>query len=154
MDDDTKVLMPVLGTLMFGRKPIPRPRWMPKFWHNRLKRKQEEDSLMQWKPCPSPEPTGEQLNMLMAQELRDWAERLMGYSHIDPEKSSIPRNKFRVNGNKWLVGHLKASLKTDILKLKKAKPKKEMTERQRRKIVRQSIRETDKKMKEMDIEIA
>lgn len=73
---------------------------------------------------------------------------------VDAVETSIPRNKFRVNGNKWLVGHLKASLKTDILKLKKAKPKKEMTERQRRKIVRKSICETDKKMKEMGIEIA
>lgn len=145
MDDETKVLMPVLGTLMFGRKPIPRPRWMPKFWHNRLKRKQEEDSLMQWKLSPSPEPTEEQFKMLVAQELRDWAERIMGYSHIDPEKSSIPRNKFSVNGDKWFVRHLKYDT---------PKPRKELTERQRRKMVRKSIRETDKKMKEMGIEVA
>jgi hypothetical protein len=81
---------------------------------------------------------------MIAQEFRDFAEMILGYSHVDPEKSAIPRSKRRVNCDKWLR----------YFEYKPPKPQKPITERQRRKMVRQAMRETDKKLKEMGIECA
>lgn len=139
--DDPKVILPQMVNLL-GIGPIPKPRWMPKFWHQRLKQKQREQALMRFKPVHYKLPD-EVIRMQIAQELRDYAERIIGYSDIDPEKSAIVRNKNRVNGTRWLQ-HFKYE----------PPKRKKMSKRQMRKLVRKTIRETDKKLQSMNITIA
>jgi len=77
------------------------------------------------------------VRMQIAQELRDFAEMIVGHSHIDPEKSIIRRSNRRVNGDVWMR-HFKYT-----------PPKvKKLNERS---IARKAIRETNKKLAEMDI---
>ena len=145
---DTKKIgpMPTAKTMLdlFGIGPIPKPKWMPNLWHRRLKQKQQLHALSQWKLCPPPELTDEQMRMQIAQELRDWAERLIGYSHVDPEKSSIPRNKFRVNSTDLYVKYLKYDPPPT------SKP---LSKRGHRRMLRKVIRDTDKKLAAMDIKV-
>lgn len=142
--DVMPTIMPVMETLGLG--PIPQPRWMPNFWHKRLRRKQMEQAVSRWEYVPPcvPEPTEEEIKIQIAQELRDWAERIIGYSHVDPEKSSIPRSKRRVNGRDSYIRHLKF--------IEPPKPRK-LSPRAQRKLLRKTVRETDKKLEAMGIKV-
>ena len=134
--DDPKVIVPQVCNIL-GIGPIPQPKWMPNFWYRRLKQKQREKALSQWVPVEPPVPTEEMMKVQIAQELRDWAERILGYSHVDPEKSSIPRSKFRVNSEKWYVQYLKYD---------PPPAPKPLSKRARRRMLRKVIRDTDKKL--------
>lgn len=97
---EAKAWLPHIAKTL-GIQPIPRPRWMPKFWHRRKKRRQREETLAQWVPC-RPEISERQVRIMIAQEFRDFAEMILGYSDIDPEKSSIPRSTRNVLTDRWI----------------------------------------------------
>lgn len=136
--DDPKVILPQMINLL-GIGPMPKPKWRPKFWHRHLERKRREQTLMNFKPFRY-KPSADVIRMQIAQELRDFAERIIGYSDIDPEKSAIVRDKNRVSGIKWL----------QYFKFEPPKPIK-ISKRQHRGLVRKAIREADKKLQDMNI---
>jgi len=138
MDDTAKMVIPHMAKMM-GIDLSPKPKWMPRWIWERKKRRQREDALMQWKPVIH-EPSEEQVRIMIAQEFRDFAERILGYSHIDPEKSAIPRNARRVNCDRWL--------KHFNYEPPKQKP---LSPRQHKKVLRKAMRETDKKLAAMGI---
>lgn len=138
VETDPKVILPQMAN-MLGIGPIPKPKWMPKFWHRHLKRQQTEKAISGWVPCPPMhcEPTKKQVSMMIAQELRDWAECFIGYAHIDPEKSAIPRTKHKAR----FVQHFKY----DPPRIKK------LSKRGERRLLRKTMRETQKKLEAMGI---
>ena len=135
---DPKMYLPQIAN-MIGIGPIPKPKWMPKFWHRRLKRQQMEKAMSKWEPW-QPEISKETVRMLIAQELRDFAEQIIGYSHVDPEKSAITRSTRRVGGTQWLQ-HFKYN----------PPKRKKVSERQHRRVLRRAVRETEKKLEAMGI---
>lgn len=134
--ESMNVLKPVMETLGLG--PIPQPRWMPDWLHRLKKRRQRERALSQWTPVHY-EPTQEQVNLMIAQELRDWAEMLVGYAHVDQEKSSIPRTGHKAR----FVQHFKYD----------PPESKKLSRRGHRRLLRKTIRKMDEKLKEMGIEV-
>ncbi|KKL12800.1 hypothetical protein LCGC14_2532150 [marine sediment metagenome] len=140
METDSTIVVPDLANLL-GEGSIPQPWWMPDFWHQWLKQRQRETALSRWKAVHF-EPPKEVVRMQIAQELRDLAEGIIGYSDVDPEKSSIVRNKHRVNNSRWL----------QYCKYDPPKPKK-LTKRGERRLIRRVVCESDKKLEAMGIEV-
>lgn len=136
-ETDPNVILPQMAN-MLGIGPIPKPKWMPKFWHRHLKRRQMERAVSQWKPVHY-EPTKEQEELMIAEELRDWAEMLIGYAHIDPEKSAIPRTGHKAR----FIQHLKY----DPPKVKR------LTERGKRRLLRKTMRKTEKTLETMGVTV-
>lgn len=97
-----------------------------------------EKAVLRFKPVHY-EPTEEQVDLMIAQELRDWAEMLIGHAHVDPEKSSIPRTGHKAR----FIQHFKY----DPPKVKN------LTERGKRRLLRQTMRKTGKTLEAMGITV-
>ena len=134
MDETTKMVLPQMASLL-GLATSPKPKWMPNWIWKLKKRREREDAVMKWKPVHY-KPTKEQVAMMVAEELRDWAEMIIGFSHIDPEKSAITRK--RKGKTRWLQ-----NLKYDPPKTKRISPRRE------KKVLRQALRETHKTLAAM-----
>lgn len=135
----TQMVIPHMESLL-GIDLLPKPKWMPNWIWKLKERRQRENAIMQFKPVHY-KPTKEQVAIMIAQELRDFAERILGYSHIDPEKSSIPRSNRRVNGDRWM-----GNFKYEPPKQKKLSPRYER--RILRKALRKALRKTDRQLEE------
>ncbi|MHA2279823.1 MAG: hypothetical protein ACXAC5_02960 [Promethearchaeota archaeon] len=135
-ETDPKVILPQMANLL-GLGPIPKPRWMPKWWYKRKKRRQMEQAVSQWKPVHINVPK-EVVAMQIAMELRDFAEMVLGYSHVDPEKSAIARNPRRVGKTRWLQ-HFKYE----------PPKRKKVSERKQRRVVRRAMREVHTTLQQM-----
>lgn len=133
---DVKMYIPHLAGLL-GIEMNPKPRWMPKWVWALKKRRKREDAIMQWEPVHY-EPTDAEVKMRIAQELRDFAERILGYSDINPEKSAITRTKRRVNGDTYMR----------YFKYNPPKPK-VISERRKKRVLRSAIRKSDKGLEAM-----
>lgn len=140
MDETSKMVVIEMASLL-GIDSSPKPKWMPNWVWKLKQRRQRENAIMKFKPVYY-EPTDEQVAVMIAQELRDLAERVLGYSHIDPEKSSIPRSSRRVNGDKWM-----RDFKYEPPKLKKLSPRRE------KRVLRKALRKADKMLEGMEITV-
>lgn len=136
---DSPIVPQMIGVLGL-KSPPKRKWWKPEWVRRRQKENQDIEVMSQWTPIIH-EPTEAEMNQALAQDLRDWGEMLVGYCDIDPEKSSIGRR--RPPGTNSLRGWM-SHLKYEPPKTKEAS---------KRKLMRQSIREANRKMAKAGVKI-
>ncbi len=79
---DSQIVPQMVG-VMGLKSPPNRKWWKPEWVRRRQKENQDIKVVAQWTPIIH-EPTETEINQALAQDLRDWAEMLVGYCNIDP----------------------------------------------------------------------